>query len=112
VTARKRWIGLTVQPRGTLVLDPGAQQAVQNQGRSLLAIGILSVDGRFRKGDVVRLRNCEGREFARGLTNYGAAELERIKGLRTLQIAEILGHCPYDEVIHRDNLAVTREGRV
>jgi len=46
------------------------------------------------------------------LTNYGAAELERIKGLRTLQIAEILGHCPYDEVIHRDNLAVTREGRV
>lgn len=107
VTARKRWIGLTIQPRGTFVLDAGAQRAVQSQGRSLLAIGIVGVEGGFRKGDVVRLRDTEGREFARGLTNYSAADLARIKGLHTPQIAEALGHCPYDEVIHRDNMVVT-----
>lgn len=109
VAARKRWIGLTIQPRGTLVLDAGAQRAVENQGRSLLAIGIVSVEGRFRKGDVVRLRDTEGREFARGLTNYNAGDLDRIKGLRTRQIADTLGHRPYDEVIHRDNMVVTRQ---
>ena len=107
VAARKRWIGLTVQPRGTLVLDAGARQALVNQGRSLLAIGVVSVEGRFRKGDVVRLRDTEGREFARGLTNYSADDLDRIKGLRTNRIAEVLGHRPYDEVIHRDNMTVT-----
>ncbi len=108
VAARKRWIGLTIQPRGTLVLDAGAQHAVQNQGRSLLAIGILGVEGRFCKGDVVRLREVEGREFGRGLTNYNSDDLARIKGLRTPQIADALGHRPYDEVIHRDNMVVTR----
>ncbi len=110
VAARKRWIGLTVQPRGTLVLDAGARHAVENQGRSLLAIGVVSVEGRFRKGDVVRLRDPDGREFARGLTNYSADDLDRIKGLRTPQIAETLGYRPYDEVIHRDNMAVTGQG--
>ena len=111
VAARKRWIGLTIQPRGSLVLDAGAQRAVQNQGRSLLAIGVVSVEGRFRKGDVVRLRDVEGREFARGLTNYNADDLQRIKGLHTPQIADALGHRPYDEVVHRDNMVVTRQGQ-
>lgn len=111
VAARKRWIGLTIQPRGSLVLDAGAQRAVQHQGRSLLAIGVVSVEGRFRKGDVVRLRDAEGREFARGLTNYNADDLQRIKGLHTPQIADALGYRPYDEVIHRDNMVVTRQGR-
>ncbi len=107
VAARKRWIGLTIQPRGALVLDSGAHHAVANQGRSLLAIGIVGVEGRFRKGDVMRLRTTEGREFARGLTNYNSDDLVRIKGLRTQQIAETLGHQPYDEVIHRDNMVIT-----
>ena len=111
VAARKRWIGLTVQPRGTLTLDEGAKRAVQTRGSSLLAIGIVGVEGRFRKGDVVRLRDADGREFARGLTNYNADDLDRIKGLRTHQISETLGQRPYDEVIHRDNMAVTRQGK-
>ncbi len=111
VAARKRWIGLTVQPRGALVLDAGARHAVENQGRSLLAIGVVSVEGRFRKGDVVRLRHPDGCEFARGLTNYTADDLDRIKGLRTPQIAAVLGQRPYDEVIHRDNMVVTGQGR-
>jgi glutamate 5-kinase len=106
VTSRKRWIGLTAQPCGRLVLDPGAQQAIQLNGRSLLAIGVRRVEGIFQKGDVVALCGDEGSEFARGLSNYGSEELRRIAGHPTERIIEILGHCPYDEVIHRDNLAI------
>jgi glutamate 5-kinase len=107
LTARKRWIGLTVKPRGRLLLDAGALEAVQRRGRSLLAAGILAVDGKFAKGDVVGLRGPDGTEFARGLTNYSHEDLERIKGLRTSQIADRLGSCPYEEVVHRDNMLLT-----
>ena len=107
--ARKRWIGFTVKPRGRLLLDAGARQAVEQKGRSLLAIGVSAVEGQFHKGDVVALRGPDGVEFARGLTNYGDEDLQQIKGLRTGQIAAALGHCPYDEVIHRDNMVLTGE---
>jgi glutamate 5-kinase len=107
VASRKRWIGLTAQPCGRLLLDAGAQQAVEAQGRSLLAIGVRRVDGIFQKGDVVALCREDGKEFARGLTNYGSEELRRIAGQPTERIIEVLGHCPYDEVVHRDNLAIT-----
>ena len=72
VASRKRWIGLTAQPCGRLSLDAGAQQAIEQQGRSLLAIGVRHVDGNFQKGDVVSLCREDGQEFARGLTNYGS----------------------------------------
>jgi glutamate 5-kinase len=107
VTSWKRWIGFTVQPRGYLVLDDGARRAIEKQGRSLLAIGILDAAGNFQKGDVVALRDVQGNEFARGLINYNAADVLRIKGHKTERIAEVLGHRPYEEVIHRDNMAVT-----
>jgi glutamate 5-kinase len=107
VASRKRWIGLTAQPCGRLVLDAGAQQAVEAQGRSLLAIGVRRVEGVFQKGDVVSLCRDDGAEFARGLTNYGSEEMRRIAGQPTERIVAVLGHCPYDEVIHRDNLAIT-----
>ena len=107
VAARKRWIGLTVKPRGRLLLDAGAQAAVEFKGRSLLAAGVVDVEGQFVKGDVVALRGPDGVEFARGLTNYGFEEVRRIRGLKTKQIAATLGHCPYDEIVHRDNLIVT-----
>ena len=107
VAARKRWIGLTVKPRGRLLLDAGARAAIELNGRSLLAAGVVDAEGQFSKGDVVALRGPDGVEFARGLTNYGADEIRRIKGLKTRQIAGVLGHCPYDELIHRDNMVVT-----
>jgi glutamate 5-kinase len=107
VAARKRWIGLTVKPRGRLLLDAGAQSAIQHKGRSLLAAGVVEVEGQFQKGDVVGLRGPNGDEFARGLTNYDADEVRRIKGLKTSQIADVLGNRPYDEIIHRDNMVVT-----
>lgn len=106
VASRKRWIGLTAQPCGRLLLDAGAQQAVEQQGRSLLAIGVRRVEGNFQKGDVVAICREEGSEIARGLTNYGSEEMRRIAGQPTERIIEILGHCPYDEVVHRDNLAI------
>ncbi|HEX3727095.1 MAG TPA: glutamate 5-kinase [Pirellulales bacterium] len=107
----KRWIGFTAQPRGVLVLDDGARAAVETKGKSLLAIGVVDATGTFKKGDVVALAGSTGVEFARGLTNYSQADLVKIKGLKTDQIAAALGHCPYDEVIHRDNMALTREGK-
>ena len=107
VAARKRWIGLTVKPRGRLLLDAGAKAAIELKGRSLLAAGVVAAEGQFHKGDVVGLRGPDGLEFARGLTNYSAVEIQRIKGLKTRQIAQVLGDCPYDEIIHRDNMVVT-----
>ena len=107
VAARKRWIGLTVQPRGCLRLDAGAREAIERDGRSLLPIGVVDVEGDFAKGDVIALRGPDGAEFARGLTNYASEDIRRIKGLKTGRIAATLGHCPYDEVIHRDNMVIT-----
>jgi glutamate 5-kinase len=107
VAARKRWIGLTVKPRGRLLLDAGAKAAIELKGHSLLAAGVVAAEGQFHKGDVVGLRGPDGLEFARGLTNYSAEEIQRIKGLKTRQIAQVLGDCPYDEIIHRDNMVVT-----
>ncbi len=107
LSARQRWIGLTVQPRGRLVVDEGARAAVREKGRSLLAIGVREVIGEFGKGDVVSLSDPSGAEFARGLSNFSAADAERIKGLRSEQIAQVLGPTTYEEVIHRDNLVLT-----
>jgi glutamate 5-kinase len=105
----KRWVGFTAQPRGTLVVDAGAREAVEKKGKSLLAIGVVEVRGNFRKGDIVSLADAAGEEFARGLSNYSLEDLAKIKGLKTEHIATALGHRPYDEVIHRDNMALTRE---
>ena len=107
VAARKRWIGFTRQTRGQLIVDAGARRAVEHDGRSLLPIGIVKVKGSFSKGDVVAVCDPGGAEFARGLTNYSADDVRRIRGLKTGEIAEALGHCPYDEVVHRDNMVVT-----
>jgi len=109
VAARKRWIGYSAKPRGHLILDAGARRAIEHDGRSLLAIGILKAVGRFQKGDVVALCDAGGAEFARGLTNYGSEDILRIRGLRTGEIAQTLGHCPHDEVVHRNNMVLTGE---
>jgi len=106
VPAWKRWLGYTARPKGRLVVDGGACEAVQHKGRSLLPIGVVRVTGTFSKGDVVALCDLEGAEFARGLSNYSAGDAERIVGLRTEQISEVLGTVPYEEIVHRDNLVV------
>ena len=109
VAARKRWIGYSIQPRGQLILDSGACLAVKEQGRSLLPIGVVDAVGDFKKGDVVTIRDENRLEFARGLSNYDAQEIRLIKQQRSDKIESILGHRPYDEVIHRDNLVLSGE---
>ncbi len=104
--AWKRWLGWSAEARGTLDVDVGARSAIVTGGRSLLAAGITGLSGGFSAGDVVTLACDGGGVFARGLVNYPATDLSRIVGLRTERIAEVLGYCPYEEVIHRDNLAV------
>lgn len=104
---RKRWIGFSAQPLGILMVDDGAVRAMKGEGRSLLAIGIQSVVGDFGKGDVVSVQSSDSHEIARGLVNYSAEQLRRIQGCRSDRIQQILGQCPYEEVIHRDNLTVT-----
>jgi len=106
IPAWKRWIGYSLPPRGRYVLDDGARQAIEKRGRSLLAIGIVAVEGDFSKGEVVSLVDRHGKEFARGLTNFGAHDARLVAGKKTDQIAGLLGSLPYDEVIHCDNLVV------
>lgn len=105
--AWKRWLGFTARPKGKIVVNDGAKTALSDQGKSLLSVGIVAVQGSFHKGDVVSLCDAGGAEFARGLTNYSAEDADRIQGLRTEKIAEVLGSVPYEEVVHRDNLVVT-----
>jgi glutamate 5-kinase len=108
LASRKHWLAFTARPRGTLALDEGAVRALCERGRSLLPAGVASVSGEFGIGDPVRCVDAGGREVARGLTGYGAAEVERIKGLPTRRIAQVLGYSNGDEVIHRDDLVVLR----
>lgn len=108
VPAWKRWIGFTVTPHGRLHLDAGAVRAIEHGGRSLLPIGVCRAEGSFEKGELVSLVDPSGQEFARGLTNYGSSAIGTIARLRTDQIEAELGSVPYEEVIHRDNLCVTR----
>ncbi len=110
VPAWKRWIGYTVPPKGRLILDRGARVAIERNGRSLLAIGIVKVEGNPEKGDVVAFLDENGQEFARGLTNYAAAEIRRVAGKRSEEIAEMCESLPYVEIVHRDNLVVTSAG--
>ena len=103
---KKRWIGFTAQCSGEIRVDEGAVRAILFEGRSLLAIGIREVAGNFAKGDIVSVLDGAGREIARGLTNYCSGEILQIRGCRSPKIEEILGQCPYEEVIHRDNMAL------
>ena len=106
VPAWKRWIGFGAPPAGTLILDEGAVNAVCQAGSSLLAVGVKYVLGEFEPGALVGLHSAAGVEIARGLANYSADEIRRIQGRRSDQIAAALGHVPFGEVIHRDNLAL------
>jgi len=103
---RKCWIGFTVKPKGGIKIDNGAILAIREKGKSLLAGGIIDVSGEFGVGAPVELTDREDRRLAVGLVNYSAGDLKKIMGCNTAQIKERLGHKPYDEVIHRDNLTV------
>jgi len=103
---RKHWIAYTLKPAGTVVVDEGAYEAITQRGRSLLPKGLRDVQGKFGSGACVRCVDPGGREFARGLVNYSAAELVKIKGVHSARIEGVLGYKLTDEVIHRNDLVL------
>ena len=104
---RKKWMAFNPQTEGAVVVDGGARKAILRQGRSLLPAGVKSIKGTFAMGSVIAIQDEEGRELARGLCNFSSEELEKIRGLNTKRIPEILGaEAAFDEVVHRDNLVV------
>ncbi|HXG53236.1 MAG TPA: glutamate 5-kinase [candidate division Zixibacteria bacterium] len=106
MTNRKHWIAYNLKPAGDLVVDAGARDALVHKNKSLLPSGLREIRGTFGAGECVRCVDAQGREFARGLVNYTAQELNQIKGLHTSEIEKVLGYKAYDEVIHRDDLVV------
>lgn len=106
LSSRKHWIAFNPKPKGDLIVDEGAKKAIVQRGKSLLSSGVVKIKGPFDRGDLVTCLGPRGKEFARGLVNYSASELEKIKGLRSDQIETTLGYKYCDEVIHRDDLVV------
>jgi glutamate 5-kinase len=106
LAARKQWLAGHVQVGGRLHLDAGAARAVAAGGKSLLPVGVRSVEGHFERGALVACVGPDGREVARGLVNYGAVDARRIAGRPSNEITTILGYIDEPELIHRDNLVV------
>jgi len=104
--SRKRWMLSGLSTRGKLVIDSGAAAALKKQRGSLLAAGIKQVEGRFEQGDIVNIDNQEGTRLGCGITNYSSTDIEIIKGVRSGEIATLLGHDYGSEVVHRNNLVV------
>jgi len=104
--ARKRWIAFNSPVQGKLYVDRGAANAILKRGKSLLPSGIVRVEGSFETGNVVSVVDTEGKELARGISNYSSGDVDLIKGRKSQDIKTILGYKDYDEVIHRDNLTV------
>jgi glutamate 5-kinase len=107
--SRKHWIAFALRPAGALAVDNGAAEALRNKGRSLLASGIRDVRGEFASGDCVSLLDNDGVEFGRGLVNYPAIDVLKVKGRRSGEIARVLGYKVADEIIHRDNFVLLEE---
>jgi glutamate 5-kinase len=106
LNSRKSWIAFQSRPKGTLFIDEGAANAIVKKGKSLLSSGIIGVEGDFQEGAPVRFSK-DGKILGSGLVNYNSADIRKIMGLNSNQIKEKLGHKPYDEIIHRDNLVLS-----
>ena len=108
VTARKRWIAGTLEPKGVIVIDDGARAALQS-GSSLLPAGVKSVSGQFGRGEAVIIRDEFGGEVGRGLIGYNAEETAQIAGRNSMEIAGLLGYAGRAALIHRDDMALLRD---
>jgi glutamate 5-kinase len=108
LTARKRWIAGSLEPKGTLTIDAGAVAALR-RGKSLLPAGVARIEGEFSRGDAVVIRGPDGAEIGRGLCAYDAADADTIKGKSSGDIMLILGFSGRTEIVHRDDLVLGRE---
>lgn len=105
LSARKKWIRGSLKSSGVLVVDDGAMRAL-SKGKSLLPAGITAIDGEFKRGDVVDVKDSGGRTLARGLVAYAAEDARRIAGRKSAEIEKLLGFRGRDEMVHRDDLVV------
>ena len=106
--ARKQWIADHLQMRGAVWVDAGAASKVREEGKSLLPIGMFQVDGEFSRGDVIAIRDKQGVEIARGLANYASAEARLMCRKPSSEIEALLGYVAEPEMLHRDNMVLTR----
>jgi glutamate 5-kinase len=106
--ARKQWIADHLQLRGSVTVDGGAVAKLRDEGKSLLPIGMTSVEGDFSRGDVIAIRDADGAEMARGLANYASAEARLICRKPSSEFDKLLGYAAEPEMVHRDNLVLTR----
>jgi len=107
IAARKRWLAGQLMSKGQLTLDAGAVRVLRGSGRSLLPVGVVAVEGRFRRGEMVTCVAQDGSEVGRGLVNYDAREAQLIAGQPSARIEELLGYVDEPELIHRDNFVLT-----
>ncbi len=105
--ARKQWMADHLQLRGAVTVDAGAAAKVRSEGKSLLPIGMTAVEGDFSRGDVIAVRDPEGRELARGLANYASGEARLLCRKPSSEFARLLGYMAETEMVHRDNLVLT-----
>ena len=106
--ARKQWMADHLQLRGSVTIDDGAVSKLKGEGSSLLPIGMTSVDGDFSRGEVIAILDSQGQEVARGLANYAAAEARLLCRKPSSQISELLGYAAEPEMVHRDNLVLSK----
>ena len=106
--ARKQWMADHLQLRGAVMVDAGAARMVRSQGKSLLPVGMVGVEGDFSRGDVIAVRGPEGQDIARGLANYSSAEARLLCGKPSAEIESLLGYAAEPEMLHRDNLVLMR----
>lgn len=106
--ARKQWMADHLQLRGAVVVDAGAATKVRDEGKSLLPIGVLQVDGEFSRGDVIAVRDASATEIARGLANYSSSEARLLARKPSTEIEKLLGYSAEPELLHRDNLVLTK----
>lgn len=106
--AKKHWIAFGVKPQVKIIIDAGAEEALIRNNKSLLPIGVVAIEGSFNEGEVVSIVNIEGNEIAHGVSNYNSLELNLIKGMDSSLIEGKLGYKDYDEIIHKNNLAILR----
>jgi glutamate 5-kinase len=103
---QKWWTAFAFKPKGVLWIDEGAERAVVHNGKSLLPSGIVKADGAFTSGECIEMKNARGEVIAKGITNYSSSDIEKIQGLKSVDIEKKLGYKYTEEIVHRDNMVV------
>ena len=109
LNSRKQWIAFTKKTKGTITIDAGAQNALTQNGKSLLPSGIIGIQDKFSVGDSVVIQNSDKQMIALGMVNYNSGDLQRIMGAKSSEIEAILGYRHDNEIVHRDNLVLASQ---